>query len=107
VRPAATDPAATPVGPPARRSYRQGHDYPFVSDPGGPRAAGHHRPARLWFTAVFVLAVLIAWIVSALLAFGAYIAATPYRIYAIEPFVIAATVVALVLLRRRPQRSQV
>ncbi len=47
------------------------------------------------------LAVLLTRIVSALLAFGSYFAGAPYWIYAIETFVIVATVVALVLLRRR------
>jgi hypothetical protein len=47
------------------------------------------------------LAALTTQIVSALLAFGAYIACVRYWIYAIETFVIVATVVALVRLRPR------
>jgi hypothetical protein len=59
-------------------------------------------PARRGSRPAFV-AALGTRIVSALLAFGAFFASAPAWIMAIEAFVIVATIVALVLLRRPPQ----
>ena len=59
-------------------------------------------PARNGSRPALVTAVA-ARIISAILAVGAFIATAPVWIMAIEAFVIAATLVALVLLRRPPR----
>jgi hypothetical protein len=63
-------------------------------------------PARRGSRPAFVTA-LVARIVSALLAFAAFFASAPAWIMATEAFVIVATVIAVVLLRRqaRPQAA--
>jgi hypothetical protein len=50
-----------------------------------------------------LLAVVTTRVISALLALAAFFASAPVWIMAIEAFVIAATVTALVLLRRPPR----
>jgi hypothetical protein len=59
-------------------------------------------PARRGSRSAFV-AALGSRIVSALLAFAAFFASAPAWIMAIEAFVIVATIIALVLLRRLPR----
>jgi hypothetical protein len=61
-------------------------------------------PARRGSRPALITAV-IARIVSALLAFGAFIAGAPAWIMAVEGFLIVATIVALILLRRGPRRG--
>jgi hypothetical protein len=50
-----------------------------------------------------LIAAVIARVMSALLAFAAFFADAPAWIMAVEAFVIAATITALVLLRRPPR----
>ncbi len=50
-----------------------------------------------------LITAVAARVISAILAVGAFIATAPVWIMAIEAFVIAATLIALVLLRRPPQ----
>ena len=54
-----------------------------------------------------LIAAVTARVISAALACGAFIAGAPAWIMAAEGFVIVATIVALVLLRRRPQPPRV
>jgi hypothetical protein len=49
-----------------------------------------------------LITAVIARVISAVLACGAFIAGAPPWVMAVEGFVIVATIVALVLLRRRP-----
>ncbi len=62
-------------------------------------------PARNGSRAALVTAV-VARVISAILAVAAFFADAPAWIMAIEAFVIAATITALVLLRRQPRLQQ-
>ena len=53
-----------------------------------------------------LVTVVATRVISALLAVGAFIATAPIWIMAVEAFVIAATVIAVVLLRRPPRLVQ-
>jgi hypothetical protein len=59
-------------------------------------------PARNGSRRALITAV-VARVISALLAFGAFFAGAPAWVIAVEAFVIAATITALVLLRRPPR----
>ena len=59
-------------------------------------------PARRGSRRALVTAV-VARVISALLAFAAFFAGAPAWVMAVEAFVIAATIIALVLLRRPPR----
>ena len=53
-----------------------------------------------------LIAVLVTRVISAILAVAAFFADAPAWIMAIEAFVIAATITALVLLRRQPRLQE-
>jgi hypothetical protein len=59
-------------------------------------------PARHGSRTALITAVS-ARVISAVLAVGAFIAGAPAWVMAVEGFVIVATIIALVLLRRRPR----
>jgi hypothetical protein len=50
-----------------------------------------------------LITVVVARVISAVLAGGAFVAGAPAWVIAVEGFVIVATIVGLVLLRRRPR----
>ncbi|MEU4242378.1 hypothetical protein [Actinoplanes sp. NPDC026619] len=52
-----------------------------------------------------LITVVTARVVSAILACGAFVAGAPAWVMAVEGFVVAATIVALILLRRRPRAA--